>query len=155
MRAPLPTQCRIILIAVLFVFGMLALGKANAEQEKPYNPQKDPTYRGDAAEKAPASGGPVRDLVEEYERRSLPPAEPPRVGPPPDAVQPQSYTATPPPSDPRADAPGAFYCNSPVYLGYPYGCGTPWWWETSPRIPWWSLTPFTKEDKDSFRHKDH
>jgi hypothetical protein len=40
-------------------------------------------------------------------------------------------------------------------FGYPYAPYSPsypWWWERSPRIPWWSLVPFAKGDKDFFDH---
>jgi hypothetical protein len=140
----MPRAWRASAVAVLAVLCACPGGNAASGPLDTYNPKEDPNYRRAITEKQ-ASWERILSFIAEFE--ALQPASTTRreSGPQPAVPQTPSYTAGEPPPRPLPDVStyGALF-------GYPL-YGDPFWrrpWRhESPRIPWWSLLPFTKDDR--------
>jgi hypothetical protein len=144
-----------ILIAVTATVLLLThFGEAGAVSAAPdqYDPRRDPNYSREAFQTAPIHWEAVWGLVREFEARSHS-----NMG----RSQPSSQFAVPQPWHyvQESLSPGATPPLSSAAYGAPYGGPSygydPWfagWWERSPRIPWWSLIPFTTKAHQHHRH---
>ena len=157
MRSGIHTKAWLIVVASLFLFVHAGLGGAVAGESKPYNPKDDPNYTPETSKKVPERGEAIRGLVKEYEGRAIPGVEG-RPGTTQYApTQPQGYTQEPPLADLRESVRDPLFGDAYAYPYYPYGYWYRWRWTGSPRIPWWSLIPFARDDddKDFFPDKGH
>jgi hypothetical protein len=138
-----------ILIAVTATVLLLThLGEAGAVSAAPdqYDPRRDPNYSREAFQTAPIHWEAVWGLVREFETRTHS-----NMG----RSRPSSQFAFPQPWHyvQESLAPGATlpFSGAAIYGGayggpsYGYDSWSRGWWETSPRIPWWSLIPFKKD----------
>jgi hypothetical protein len=138
--------------AVLLLTHLGGAGVASAATDQ-YDPRRDPNYSREASETTPINWGAFWRLVSEFEARTYA-----GVG----RSQPASQFAVPQPWHyvQESFSPGATPPLSSAAYGAPYGGPSygydPWfagWWETSPRIPWWSLVPFTTKDHQHHRNQ--
>ena len=128
-------------IAVLLLLSHSGDARAVSGMPDQYDPRRDPNYSREAVETTPINWDAVWSLVREFEARSHS-----NMG----QNQPSSQFAVPQPWHyvQESFSPGATPPLSNASYGAPYGGPSygydPWfagWWETSPRIPWWSLVP--------------
>jgi len=143
-----------ILIAVTATVLLLThLGEASAVSAAPdqYDPRRDPNYTREASETAPINWGAIWALVREFEARTYLNVDRTQVAAPYAQPQPWHYVqgTTPSIASPLAPEPsiyGGWYGSLLYAAGLPYVA----WWNSSPRIPWWSLIPFKTD-----RHRHH
>ena len=120
-----------------------------------YDPRRDPNYSRETSDRTPLNWQAVWALVREFEERAYPSIERPQMTAPYAQPQPWHYVQEIP--SPVATSPIA---GADVYGGayggsfYGYDPWFPGRWETSPRIPWWSLIPFKKDHHPHHRHRD-
>ena len=126
--------------AVLLLTHLGEAGVASAATDQ-YDPRRDPNYSREAVETTPINWDAVWSLVREFEARSHANAARPLPSSQFAVPQPWHYVQ-------ESFSPGATPPLSNASYGAPYGGPSygydPWfagWWETSPRIPWWSLVP--------------
>jgi hypothetical protein len=124
------------------------LGEAGAVSVAPdqYDPRRDPNYTREASETAPINWGAIWALVREFEARAYPDVDRTQVAAPYAQPQPWHYVqgTTPSIASPLAPEPsiyGGWYGSLLYAAGLPYVA----WWNSSPRIPWWTLIPFKKD----------
>ncbi len=140
----------VALVALTSLSVLGARGFAVAGPLEGYNPKDDPNYTRALGNRA------VRDeallgLIGEFEgQQTTSPARPlpvSQAAPP----QPQSYVSgdtrvasvsTGQPNYGPEYGFGAGY--APAFSYYGHTVWYPGWWQASPRIPWWSLLPFTR-----------
>jgi hypothetical protein len=123
-------------------------GEAGAVSAAPdqYDPRRDPNYSREAFQTAPIHWDAVWGLVWEFEARTYLNVDRPQVAAPYAQPQPWHYVqgTTPSIASPLAPEPSIYggWYGSPLYAaGLPYVA----WWNSSPRIPWWTLIPFKKD----------
>lgn len=142
-----------ILIAVTATVLLLThLGEAGAVSAAPdqYDPRRDPNYSREAFQTAPIHWEAVWELVREFEVRShsnaarSQPSSQFAVPQPWHYVQETPWPAATPPFSGAAGYGGQYYGYDPWFAG---------WWEASPRIPWWSLVPFTTKAHQHHRNQ--
>jgi len=136
--------------AVLLLTHLGEAGVASAATDQ-YDPRRDPNYSREAFETTPINWEAVWGLVREFEMRTYA-----SVG----RSQPASQFAVPQPWH-YVQGTSLFDSSSPGYgvpvYGDPYALAryayypslSPWWGK-SPRIPWWSLIPFST---NHYRHQ--
>ena len=110
-----------------------------------YNPKEDPNYAQATSRSLSARLEAIQELVKEFEGQLIPTVGAGQETAQSTAAQPDHYTHATPPAAER----------EPTFVdpfSYPYGR---WRWRGSPRIPWWSLIPFARGDKDFFDHFGH
>jgi len=139
--------------AVLLLTHLGEAGVASAATDQ-YDPRRDPNYTREVSATTPMNWQAIWSLVREFEGRTdqivgrgLPSSQ--------FAVpQPWHYVQeTPSPGATLSYSGAAGYGG--VYGGPFYGY-EPWypsWREASPRIPWWSLVPFTTKDHQHHRNQ--
>ncbi len=130
---------------LLLLTHLVEAGVASAATDQ-YDPRRDPNYTHEASETAPINWEAVWGLMREFEARAH--ANVGRNQPPSHFAVPQPWHDVQEVPSPGATPPisGAVGYGGPFYGYDPW---LPGWWETSPRIPWWSLIPFKK---DHHRH---
>ena len=147
-----------ILIAVTATVLLLThLGEAGAVSAATdqYDPRRDPNYSREAFQTAPIHWEAVWGLVREFEARTYLNVDRPQVAAPYAQPQPWHYVQGTTPSIASSLAPeppiyGGWY-GSPLYSGgLPYVAG----WNSTPRIPWWSLIPLKKDHHRHHRHHE-
>jgi hypothetical protein len=120
-----------------------------------YDPRRDPNYSREAFQTAPIHWEAVWGLVREFEARTYLNVDRPQVAAPYAQPQPWHYVQGTTPSIASSLAPeppiyGGWY-GSPLYSGgLPYVAG----WNSTPRIPWWSLIPLKKDHHRHHRHHE-
>jgi hypothetical protein len=143
-----------ILIAVTAAILFLThLGEAAAVSAvgDEYDPRRDPNYSVQMSEQSPMNWEAIWALAREFEARAYPTVDRPQVAQP----QPLHYVEQAPSfsgSLPNPDAP--IYGGPYIGSWYAYGPSFSGWWQTSPRIPWWSLIPFNTNHHRHHRHHE-
>jgi hypothetical protein len=130
-------------------------GGAAADVLERYNPKDDPNYAPGPSKSLAVQGEAIWKLVEAFQGEPIPRAERREVVAQSAPPQPDHYTRETAPSVSRGTVQDPFFINPFGYPYAPYGSSYLWWHERSPRIPWWSLIPFAKGDKDFFDHFGH
>lgn len=137
--------------AVLLLTHLGKAGVASAATDQ-YDPRRDPNYVREVSTTTPMNWQAIWSLVREFEGRTdqivgrgLPSSQ--------FAVpQPWHYVQeTPSPAATPATSDAAVYGGPYGGSFYGYDPWVPGWWQTSPRIPWWSLVPFTTKDHQHHR----
>jgi hypothetical protein len=140
--------------ALLFFYPQAGQAQAASRPGEGYNPKTDPNYTQGARQNVPADWQVIWGSVQEFGMQPGPPAERRQGATPYGLPQPRQYADTPDPSTPPQLVPGGLVYQSLYgFPTYPYGGWHPGWWDASPRIPWWSLIPFTRHGRD--RGWDH
>lgn len=140
--------------AVLLLTHLGEAGVASAAKDQ-YDPRRDPNYSREASQTAPIHWEAVWGLVREFEARSYQSMD--RRQPSSQFVVPQPWHYVQESFSPGAMPPLSGSAYGGPYGGQPYGYG-PWfpgWWETSPRIPWWSLIPLSVRPSRGQHHEGH
>lgn len=133
----------VVVTAAVLLFTHLGEGGAVSVGPDQYDPRRDPNYSREAFQTAPIHWDAVWGLVREFEARTYLNVDRPQVAAPYAQPQPWHYVqgTTPSIASPLAPEPSIYggWYGSPLYAaGLPYVA----WWNSSPRIPWWSLIPF-------------
>jgi hypothetical protein len=135
----------VVVTAAVLLFTHLGEASAVSAATDQYDPRRDPNYTREASETAPINWEAVWGLVREFEARAHANAARPLPSSQFAFPQPWHYVQ-------ESFSPGAPPPLSSAAYGAPYGGSSygydPWfagWWETSPRIPWWSLIPFKRD----------
>jgi hypothetical protein len=138
----------------LLLFGQAGnLGVATATSDQ-YDPRRDPNYIREASATTPINWEAVWTQVREFEARTSINLQSARALPYYPQPQPWPYVQGTPPSvasplTPEASSYGSWY-GGPLYAyAMPYGT----WWDSSPRIPWWSLIPTKHHDRRGHHHR--
>ena len=143
-----------VIAAVLLLTHLGEAGVVSAATDQ-YDPRRDPNYSREAFETTPINWEAVWGLVREFEARSYANAA---------QTQPSSQYAVPQPwhyvqesFSPGATPPLSSAAYGATYGGpyYGYDPWVPAWWGTSPRIPWWSLIPFSTNHHGHQKGKAH
>jgi hypothetical protein len=145
-------------IACSFAVAVLLLGQQGeggvaSEIPDRYDPRRDPNYSREVSATAPIHWEAVWGLVSEFEARSYQAIDRRQSSSPFAVPQPWHYVQGGDTLDVTPSLAGAAY-GSPY--GGPFNGYDPWfagWWEPSPRIPWWSLVPFTTKHHKHHQHQ--
>lgn len=140
--------------ATVLLVARPGVGHAASVPSDQYDPRRDPNYSRQAWLTAPIPWEAVLALAREFEGRTY------QIM---DRRQPSSQFAAPQPWHYVQETPSPWATSSvsgAAGYGGPYGGPfygyDPWfsgWRETSPRIPWWSLVPFTTKHHQHHRHQ--
>ena len=145
MKVRVPSQIWGMVAAILFLVAHPSQGIASVATLEAYNPKDDPNYAQATSGSLSARWEAIQELVKEFEAGAIPTVNRRQGSQSSAAAQPDHYTqATPPAAEREPTFVDPFF--------YPDGR---WWWRGSPRIPWWSLIPFARGDKDFFDHFGH
>jgi hypothetical protein len=142
-------------VAALLFMTHPGLAGAVSPTKDQYDPRKDPNYTRETLEKTPVNWQAVWVLVRESEARASFTVDRPQVSAPYAQPQPWHYIE----GEPSFSASMASR-DAPIYGGpyigswYAYGPSFSGWWQTSPRIPWWSLVPFNRNHDGHRRHHE-
>ena len=140
--------------ALFFFFAHMGQAQAASRPGEGYNPKTDPNYTQGAWQNAPADWQVIWGPVQEFGVQPGPQTEHRQSATPYGLHQPRQYAdASDPSTSPQLVPGGLVYQSLYGVPSYPFGGWYPRWWDASPRIPWWSLIPFTRHGRD--RGWDH
>lgn len=154
MRNQVRVNRLLVLAAVILLFTPLGTAGAVSAALDQYDPRRDPNYSVQMSEQSPMNWETIWVMVREFEARS-PSVYRPQATTPYAQPQPWHYVQGTTPSIASALASdassyGGWYGNAL----YPYGATYATWWDSSPRIPWWSLVPFRTNHHRHHRHHE-
>jgi hypothetical protein len=120
------------------------LGEASVVSATPdeYDPRRDPNYTREVSATTPMNWQAIWSLVREFEGRTDQIVGRSLASSQFAVPQPWHYVQeTPSPAATPAASGAAVYGGPYGGSFYGYDPWVPGWWQTSPRIPWWSLIP--------------
>ncbi len=132
------------------------IGAASVPYDQ-YDPRRDPNYSREAFQTTPVNWEAVWAQVREFEARTSINLQSARALPYYPQPQPWPYVQGTAPSVASPLMAEAF--NYGTYGGwyggplYAYGAPYTTWWDSSPRIPWWSLVPPKHHDRGGHHHR--
>ena len=141
--------------AVLLLTHLGEVGVASATPDQ-YDPRLDPNYSRETSETAPINWEAVWSLVREFEARTYLNVDGPQVAAPYAQPQPWHYVQGTSLFDSSSQGYGVPVYGDPYALArYAYYPSLSPWWGKSPRIPWWSLIPFSTNHHRHQKGKAH
>jgi len=149
MKVRVPSQIWGMVAAILFLVAHPSQGIAAATSLEAYNPKEDPNYAQGTSRSLGARGKAVWELVKDFQGKAIPMGEASQETAHSATAQPEQYTqAVPPTMSTSSDALNPVFGGPFAYRYYRNGRWGRSRWGRSPRIPWWSLIPFARGDKD-------